>query len=139
MTTVVPQINAIDRTREMHVAALNANDALAWAGCFAPDAVQMPPNDAANVGIDSIRAWTTGMLTAFRVEFALDVEELEVTDGAWAFERGGYTITLTPAGGGDAVRDRGKYITIYARQVDGSWLIARDIWNSDHQFPGSGQ
>jgi uncharacterized protein (TIGR02246 family) len=139
MTTLVPQINGIDRTRDTHVAALNANDAVAWTGCFTSDAVQMPPNDAANVGIDNIRAWTTGMLTAFRVEFALEVHELELTGDAWAFERGGYTITLMPAAGGDPVRDRGKYITIYERQVDGSWLVARDIWNSDHQLHGGGQ
>jgi len=139
MTTLVPQIDAIDRTRDTHVAALNANDARAWTGCFTPDAVQMPPNDAANVGIDSIRAWTTGMLAAFRARFALEVEELELTGDAWAFERGAYTITLTPTAGGDPVRDRGKYITIYQRQADGSWLVARDIWNSDHHLPGSSQ
>ena len=75
------------------------------------------------------------MLTAFRAEFSLDVQEVEVTGQRWAFERGGYTIVLTPATGGAAIRDSGKYITIYARQTDGSWLIARDICNSNQPIP----
>lgn len=136
MTAVNGQLAAIDRTRDTHVAALNANDAEAWAGCFTPDGVQMPPNNAANVGIERIRAWSTGMLTAFRVEFSLDVDELELMGETWALERGGYTITLTPASGGASISDNGKYITIYQRQANGSWLMARDIWNSDQQLPG---
>jgi uncharacterized protein (TIGR02246 family) len=106
--------------------------------CFTPDGVQMPPNDAANIGIPNIRAWSTGMLTAFRAEFSLDVDEVELAGDDRAFERGGYTITLTPTAGGSPIGDSGKYITIYQRQVDGSWLIARDIWNSNHPLPGQG-
>ena len=138
MSAIAGHLAAIDRTRDAHIAALNANDADAWARCFAATGVQMPPNDAANIGIDSIRAWSTGMLAAFGVEFSLDVQELEVEADRWAFERGGYSIALTPASGGTPVCDSGKYITIYERQADDSWLIARDIWNSNQQLPGRG-
>ena len=74
-------------------------------------------------------------LNPFRAAFALSVEELRVV-GDWAFERGGYTITLTPKVGGEAIQDVGKYITIYERRPDGSWLISRDIWNSDNPLFG---
>jgi ketosteroid isomerase-like protein len=76
MTAVASQLEAIDRTRNEHVAALNANDADAWVRCFTADGVQMPPNDAANLGVEAIRAWSTGILTAFRAEFSLDVQEV---------------------------------------------------------------
>jgi ketosteroid isomerase-like protein len=33
--------------------------------------------------------------------------------------------------------EAGKYITIYQRQADGSWKMARDIWNSDAAIPPS--
>lgn len=138
MTVVANVLEAIDRIRDSHVGALNANDADAWVSCFAADGVQMPPNDAANIGIENIRAWSTGMLTTFRVEFSLDVDEIELAGERWAFERGGYTIALTPAAGGPSIGDSGKYITIYQRQVDGSWLMARDIWNSNQPLPGQG-
>jgi uncharacterized protein (TIGR02246 family) len=138
MNVVANELEAIDRIRDAHVSALNANDADAWVSCFTPDGVQMPPNDAANIGIENIRAWSTGMLTAFGAEFSLDVEEVELAGERWAFERGGHTIELTPPAGGPPIGDSGKYITIYQRQVDGSWLMARDIWNSNQPLPGQG-
>lgn len=54
MTVRAPQLEDIDRARDAHVAALNANDPDAWAACFAPDAVQMPPNDPPNIGTKNI-------------------------------------------------------------------------------------
>ena len=136
MTLQAPQLEDLDRTRNAHVAALNANDPDAWVTCFASDAVQMPPNDPPNIGTENIRAWSGGMLAAFRAEFSLDVDEVELAGDDWAFERGTYTIALTPEGGGNELRDTGKYITIYQRQPDHSWLMARDIWNSNHPLPG---
>jgi uncharacterized protein (TIGR02246 family) len=136
MTARAAQLEDLDRTRDAHVAALNTNDADAWVACFAPDAVQMPPNDPPNIGTDDIRAWSSGMLAAFRAEFSLDIDEVELAGDDWAFERGTYTIALTPKAGGTPIRDTGKYLTIYRRQTDHSWLMARDIWNSNNPPPG---
>ncbi len=30
----------------------------------------------------------------------------------------------------------GKYITLYQKQANNAWLMARDIWNSNHPAPG---
>lgn len=125
----------IDRLREIHVAAVNAGDADGWADCFIDDGVQMPPNFAANAGKAALRGWIQGFLSMFACRFGLSVEEVQVA-ADWAFERGRYAITLTPKAGGEPVEDRGKYITIYQRQQDGAWKIARDIWNSDQPLPG---
>jgi ketosteroid isomerase-like protein len=76
------------------------------------------------------------MLAAFRAEFSLDIDEVELAGDDWAFERGTYTIALTPKAGGTPIRDTGKYLTIYRRQADHSWLMARDIWNSNNPLPG---
>ena len=136
MTPRAPQLEDLDRTRDAHVAALNADDPDAWVACFTPDAVQMPPNDPPNLGTENIRSWSGGMLAAFRAEFSLDVDEVELAGDDWAFERGTYAIALTPKASGDQIQDTGKYITIYSRQPDHSWLMARDIWNSNHPLPG---
>jgi len=69
----------LDRARDAHVAALNANDADAWVACFAPDRVQMPPNDPPKIGTANIRAWSSGILAAFDTKFTLGVDELERT------------------------------------------------------------
>ena len=128
-------LEAIDGVRAAHVAALNADDVEGWLGVFAEDGVQMPPNAPANVGKSAIRPWVEGLLGAFRCEFTLDVQEVRVS-GDWAVERGAYRIMLTPKAGGTPMEDVGKYITIYQRQPDGVWKMARDIWNSDRPLSG---
>ena len=129
------EITGLDQLREVHVASLNAGDADAWAGCFAADAVQMPPNQPANVGIDAIRGWSRGFLGAFSAEFSLAPTEVEPAGPDWVIERGAYEITLSPKRGeGDSLRDRGKYVTVYRREGE-RWLMAQDIWNSDLPLP----
>jgi len=128
---------AISRLRDGHIAALNSGNPDAWADAFTDDGVQMPPNAPANVGKDMVRSWNRGFLTLFQTEFSLSVDEIQVV-ADWAFERGTYHITLNPRAGGDAIRDVGKYITIYHRQSGGNWGIARDIWNSNTPPPGAG-
>jgi hypothetical protein len=41
-----------------------------------------------------------------------------------------------PATGGAPVHDAGKYITIYQRHADDTWVMARDIWNSNNPLGG---
>ena len=136
MVVQAAELEGLDRLRATHVAALNAGDADAWVACFTPDAVQMPPNYPANVGTENIRGWSGGMLAAFHAEFSLFPEEVQPAGAEWICERGTYTIALTPKAGGDAIRDVGKYITLYQRQADGDWLMARDIWNSNNPVAG---
>lgn len=124
-------VAALNNVRAAHIAALNDGDVTAWVTAFTNDGVQMPPNAPANLGREGIRTWSQSFLAPFRVEFALLVDEVQVA-GNWAFERGRYTISLTPKAGGKPMQDNGKYITIYERQPSGIWGMARDIWNSDN-------
>ena len=124
-------VEAINNVRAAHIAALNDGDVDAWVAAFTEDGAQMPPNAPANLGRESIRAWSQAFLAPFRVEFTLAVDEVQVA-GDWAFERGTYTITLTPKTGGEPLQDIGKYITIYERQSSGAWGMSRDIWNSNN-------
>ena len=128
-------LKAIDSVRDTHVAAVNAGDARAWAAQFTDDGVQMPPNMPANVGRSAIEFWSKGFMDLFGLEFALSVEEVRVL-GEWAFERGAYTIGLSPKSGGPSMQDTGKYITIYQRKSGENWRMARDIWNSSNPPPG---
>ena len=128
-------LKAIDNVRDAHVAAVNAGDARTWAAQFTDDGVQMPPNMPVNVGRSLIESWSKAFMDLFGLEFALSVEEVRVL-GKWAFERGIYTISLSPKSGGPPMQDEGKYITIYERKSGESWRMARDIWNSNNSPPG---
>ena len=56
--------------------------------------------------------------------------------GDYAIETGNYELTATPKGG-KPVTEKGKYITVWKKQADGSWKIYRDIANSDSPPPKS--
>jgi uncharacterized protein (TIGR02246 family) len=131
LSTNHADVVAINNVRAAHIAALNDGDVDAWVAAFTEDGVQMPPNAPANLGRESIRVWSQAFLAPFSVEFTLAVDEVLVA-GDWAFERGMYTITLTPEAGGESMQDIGKYLTVYQRYPSGVWGMARDIWNSNN-------
>ena len=128
---------ALNSANDAFVSAFNAGDAAAIAALFTDDGVQMPPNDPAASGKEAIQASYQSSFDQFTFEFAVSQVEAEGA-GEWAFARGTYTIKLTPKADGKAIEDSGKYMNVWARQADGSWKIARHIWNSDQPLPGMG-
>ena len=59
-----------------------------------------------------------------RLEGSADIRELKVL-GDWAYLRNFIEITITPAGG-TPVRRSGFTLTIFRKEPDGRWLLARD-------------
>ena len=101
------------------------------------DAVLMPPDHPALVGKDAIRPWAQGFAQQFTMEsYRPTDDELVVTDG-WAFRRARMTWVLRPKAGGEALTQTGKFIIIYRQEPDGSWRIARDIFNLDAPAPAN--
>jgi ketosteroid isomerase-like protein len=56
--------------------------------------------------------------------------------GDWAYDRGNYTLTVTPKPG-KPMEESGKYLAVCKRQPDGSWKISRLIYNSNNPPPGA--
>ncbi|MET0653076.1 MAG: SgcJ/EcaC family oxidoreductase [Hyphomicrobiaceae bacterium] len=59
-----------------------------------------------------------------RIEGKSDIRELKVL-GDWAYLRSYLEVTVMPAGG-NAVERSGYTLTIFQKQPDGRWLLARD-------------
>ena len=95
---------------------------------YSEDTVVMPPNQPTVVGRDAVRDWMASFPRVTRAEFEIDEVE---GGGEFAFVRGRYSMTMEPEGAPGPIHDQGKYIEIRKRQPDGSWLLARDIFNSD--------
>ena len=127
---------AINALRDQFLAAYNAADVPGVVACFTDDAVVMAPNEPAVEGSEALAEWQQAFFDLFAADLALSSEEV-VVSGDWAFDRGTYTQFLTPASGGDAIQDRGKYLVALERQPDGSWKIAREVWNSNNPVPGT--
>jgi uncharacterized protein (TIGR02246 family) len=127
------ELNAINRLQKQVDAAIIAGDTEGYLALVADDAVLMPPNAPPVIGKDAIRSWNQAMSKQFRFQAYTPMDDEVVLAGKWAFRRAIAKWTLRPTAGGEPIHDSGKFIIIYERQLDGSWRIARDIWNSNTQ------
>ena len=106
-------------------AAWNAGNAAGIAALYADDATLLPPDGNAVQGKAAIEAFWKGVMDALPgVTVALETKELHNL-GDVAVEVGSYTDT---GADGEHV-DHGKYLVVWMLK-DGSWQMARDIWNS---------
>lgn len=51
--------------------------------------------------------------------------------GDMAYSQGTYSMTMTDPKTKKPVTDKGKFMTVYAKQPDGSWKAVADTYNSD--------
>lgn len=122
---------ANEATTQAWVDAVLAGDWDALGATYTEDAVLMPPNSEAVQGRAAIQAFFASWPPITSIE--LDGTEVD-GEGDLAYVRGAYTLTLAPEGA-DPITDSGKYIEIRRKQADGSWLLSRDIFNSDLPLP----
>ena len=120
--------DAVDRVRARHVAAINAGDLEAALEIFASDVAVMPPGHPALQGA-ALRAWYTHVFANFSLQgFEIRPDAVE-QDGNAVIEHGNWGATLQPRNGSPSQPVGGTYVTVYARLVDGSVRVIRDIFN----------
>lgn len=125
----------IAATRAAFVAALERGDARTAASVYAEGARLLPPSAELMVGREAIEAfWEAGVESGItRVELeSLDLDRHE----GLVHEIGRYALWLAPADG-EAVVERGKYLVAHARQPDGSWRWAVEMFSPDGAPAGS--
>ncbi len=119
----------LEMMRKGYEAAYNTGDASALAELYTDDAVVMPYDGSTRIGAEGVKSYYQPRFDQFTTNIAISVEESGML-GDWAFARGNYMATLTPKTGGKTLEIQGKWVEICAVQGDGSWKIARHIWNS---------
>jgi ketosteroid isomerase-like protein len=112
--------------------AYNTGDAAKIAAMYATDGILMPPNAPAATGADAIRQFITDdSARAKSAGLTLAIEPTSSgVSGDLAWQSGTYSVKDAS---GNAV-DVGKFVDL-RRNVDGKWMITRDIWNSDNPPP----
>jgi uncharacterized protein (TIGR02246 family) len=111
--------------------AFNAGDASGVANLYTADSRLMPPNSDIVEGRSDIEGFVKGFVaTGAQLKFNLltvhETPELCVAVGRYEMD------IPTPDG---PQKDNGKYIEVWAKQSDGSWLIVDDIFNSNEPAP----
>lgn len=120
---------AIAATRAAFIAALRDGDAAAAAAVYADDATLLPPSAEPLKGREAITAFWRAGVEAGISEVELDALELE-REERLAYEIGRYALRLQPADSGTVV-DRGRYVLVHARQADGTWRRAVEMFSPD--------
>jgi ketosteroid isomerase-like protein len=125
----VADIAAINEIWNQYTLAINSADYELWISLWEDNGVQMPPDAPAVFGKEQIRVVNESKFEPFNVNAAIKNDEVLI-DGGLAFSRGTYTAALTPKAGGETINIIGKYLTIFKKQIDGSWKIYCDCFNS---------
>ncbi len=129
MRTDEREINDVHST---WVAAANAGDLARLLTLMADDAVFLSPGQAP-FGQDGFSIAFSAAHQKAVVRCISELDEVVVV-GEVAYTRSRDALSVTPRGGGEATQLAGHRITIYRRQPDGRWLLARDAhtlsWHS---------
>lgn len=127
---MVSDVAQIYQVWKEYAAAVNEGDFERWIALWMDDGVRMPPSDSGprQVGKEQIRAVMQPSFDAFNSEITINAEEIRIL-GERAYSYGDFDYTVTPNEGGDTLEFRGNFLTILAKQADGSWKIAIDCSN----------
>jgi uncharacterized protein (TIGR02246 family) len=132
-------VAAIQAVLETWGAAVETGDIATLIALRTDDVVRMPPDEPVSRGKQELEDFYRGLYEQFSVEGTWPVEgteEIVVADG-WAFHLSEYILRISPKAGGEAMEERGKIIVICQQQPDGSWKIAREIWNRNNRPLGA--
>lgn len=100
----------------------------AVAAHYSEDAVLMPPGSPEIKGRKAIGEFFGHFPKLEKLQW----KRAEVVgNGDLAYSMGSFSFEVNPPGAKKPVVEKGKYIEIWRRQADGSWLITRDVYNSD--------
>jgi len=131
-------VAAIRALVEQWIAAIETGDVDGVLALYTDDAVRLPPDGPAYSGKEAFEEDSSGAFEQFSFEVVWPVEGTEeiVVAGGWAYHLSEYAMLVTPKEGGETMEENGKIIEICQQQPDGSWKLAREIWNRNNPPPG---
>lgn len=123
---------ALRQALDIEMKAANAADAAGWASVYTQDAIVLRPHASAVEGREAIQQWLATLPPISKAQGQVS----EVFGyGDLAYTRGTYSMTFVIPGVATPIDERGKFLQIFRKQGDGSWKMAREIYNSDLPLP----
>lgn len=102
--------------------------------CTADGSV-LAPNAPIATGHEAIRKLFSGFFALPDFKISWKPSRIQAANsGELGYSSGAYQMGFTDPSG-RAISDRGKYVTVWKKQKDGSWKVLLDIFNSDLQSP----
>jgi uncharacterized protein (TIGR02246 family) len=123
--------NALRTLDEQWSKAAGAKDVEKTISYYTDDAIVMPQNSPPLTSKEQIRQMWKSMLGAPSFSGGWKSTKVEVArSGDLGYVSGTYEMTENDANG-KPMTDRGKYLEIWKKQVDGNWKCTLDMFSSD--------
>lgn len=119
-----PDEIAIRAVHSTWIDAVNAGDLARLLPLMSDDVVFLTPGQAP-IGRDGFSANFSAAHQQLRIRCRSELEEVVVV-GEVAYTRSRDALSVTPRAGGETAQLAGHRITVYRKQPDGRWLLARD-------------
>ena len=115
------------------IAAMQRGDSTGASMNYAEDAILMNPDGPAWRGRAAIVKGLGATIAAGTLSYEQATTEDVMVKDDLAVETGSFAFTMKPKGAKNAkeISGKGKYLTVWKKQADGTWNIVRDINNSD--------
>jgi uncharacterized protein (TIGR02246 family) len=122
--------------REGEIAAFvkdwSGKDAERIAAHYTDDGNVMVPNSPMMTGKGAIGKAMKDALADPNWSLALQPVQVEVSKGGdLGYTRGTYVLTATDPASKKAVTEKGRFVTIFRKEADGSWKAVQDINNAE--------
>jgi len=130
--TRAADVQAVKDLEAAWVKDMGAKDAGKWAAYFTDDGAGLYPGAPTITGKDALKNALAPMVAD--PNFALTFQSTKAVaskGGDMVYSYGTYSLTLTNPKTKKPVTDKGKYLTVYMKQADGSWKAVADTYNSD--------
>ncbi len=130
-------VTALKDTEAAWVKDAAARDVDKWVAYYTDDASVLLPNQPIFTGKDAVRGAIKPMMSDpnFAVTFAATKVDV-AKSGELGYTQGPYSMTVTDPKTKAPTTEKGKYLTVYKKQADGSWKAVEDTFMPDAPPPG---
>ena len=130
--TRTADVQAVKDVDAAVIKVLATKDADKFASYFAEDGCTLYPGAGIVCGRAAIKAAAAPVLADPNYSFTYQSTKMVASKGGdMVYSQGTYTYTLTNPKTKKPMTDKGKYLTVYTKQTDGSWKAVADTMNSD--------
>ena len=119
-----PDEQAIREVHSTWIGAVNAGDLVCLLRLMADDVVFLNPGQVP-FGRDGFSPGFSAAHQQARINCISELEDVVVV-GEVAYTLCRDSVSLSPHSGGEAMQFAGHRLTVYRKQLDGRWLLARD-------------
>jgi uncharacterized protein (TIGR02246 family) len=133
-------VQALKDTEAAWAKVMAAKDLEKDVSYYADDASLLMPNAPIVNGKDAIRAALKPLMDDpnFSLTFATTRADV-AKSGDLGYTVGAYTMTMSDPKTKKSITDKGKYVTAYKKQADGTWKAVADMDSSDLPLPVPGK